>query len=78
MYNDYSIHNCTIPTTGFKLQGVLRGSKKKKPVLIIVLLDLRGLRMKNISLLFIVNFGNQLISHFFHLPSTAMWQPFLC
>lgn len=28
MYNDYSIHNCTIPTTSFKLQGVLRGSKK--------------------------------------------------
>lgn len=33
--------------------------------------------MKNVSLVFIVNFGNQLISHsFFHLPSAAVRQHF--
>lgn len=48
-------------------------------VLIIVVLDLGGLRMKNVSLVFIVNFGNQLISHsFFHLPPAATRQQFLC
>lgn len=74
MYNDYSIHNCTIPTTSFKLQGVSQGTK-----LITVVLDLGGLRMKNVSLVLIVNFGNQLISHSFsHLPPAATRQQFLC
>lgn len=35
--------------------------------------------MKNVSLVFIVNFGNQLISHsFFHLPSAAMLGSHFC
>lgn len=53
MYNDYSIHNCTIPTTSFKLQGVLRRSKKIATVIIVVL-DLGGLRIKKVLLVFIV------------------------
>lgn len=53
--------------------------QKIATVLIIFVLELGGLKMKNVSLVFIVNFGNQLISHsFFHLPYAAIRQQFLC
>lgn len=43
-------------------------------VLITVVLDLGGLRMKNVSLVFIVNFGNQNQAIFFFPPPTCCYE----